>query len=108
MKEFEGAFEVRAEGVVRLHQVADRGFIDFEERDRIGVDFLGPDDQGVARWKIHLKDEAQVISGELSSDEWDDLFTRNPPLTLTEPPSVHNSMCPRCPSVGISRGVCCP
>lgn len=63
-------------------------------------------DRGAAWiWTVTLGGDANVEHVDLDDAGWSALFSQ--PDQRGEAPSVHNSWCRECPSVGISHGVCC-
>lgn len=56
-------------------------------------------------WTVTLGDDSELEDICVDDAGWAALFSQ--PHQRGESPSVHNSWCRQCPSVGISHGVCC-
>lgn len=107
MPTYEGPVEFTAQNRVRIHDGDSRTFVELRERDREQACFLG-EVSGIAQWSVRVAEQADSTTGTLSPEEWEALFVTAVPRSFREAPSVHNSWCPTCPSVGVSHGVCCP
>ena len=61
--------------------------------------------EGQWTWTVDLPADATLEDVDMDEQAWNALFENQ--ARRGEDPSVHNSWCSECPSVGISHGVCC-
>ena len=94
-------------GIVRMHDVSDRTFVDVREEDVVGREELAHEEARYARWLIAVPASTTVAAGELSAQEWSELFDAPETRRFAALGSVRESWC-RCTSEGVSHGVCCP
>lgn len=102
-----GTAELLDGGIVRMHDASDRTFVEVREADIVGREQLADDKSTHARWLIAVPTSANVTDGELSAQEWTQLFDVPQTPRLAAVGSVRESWC-RCTSEGVSHGVCCP
>jgi hypothetical protein len=102
-RELTGELHVAGDGTFTVFDETSKTFTRARELDRVRAVPTAIADSW--RWTIVLDDAAETEDVELDASRWAALFDRSD--QRGERPSVHNSWCPECPSVGVSHGVCC-
>jgi len=102
-RELIGELYVASDGTFTVFDETSGTFTRARELDRTRAEPTAS--EGFWLWTVVLDDAAQTEDLELDAPRWAALFAQ--PHQRGEQPSVHNSWCRQCPSVGISHGVCC-
>lgn len=103
-KQFVGDLHVADDGTFLVRDPTSGFAVKGAQNDRSRAEAQGSVD-GRWTWAVDVPAHASVEEIELNDQEWNALFLNRP--GYSERPSVHNSWCRQCPSVGISHGVCC-
>ena len=102
-----GTPELLDGGIVRMHDASDRTFVDIREEDIVGREQLTHEEATHTRWLLAVPASTAVATGELSAQEWTELFDVRESRRFAALGSVRESWC-ECTSHGVSHGVCCP
>jgi hypothetical protein len=103
-RELTGEVHVRGDGTFTIFDHEAGKYVKAYESDRETAVAEQVGDEAW-HWTVTLDKAATTEDLDLDATEWAGLFSHS--NQRGEPPSIHNSWCLKCTSVGVSHGVCC-